>query len=59
MGRIICELERIYGIKQGNNQRTPTMSESTKTQESLAKEFMGLKMVETDCTMFNLLHKVI
>ena len=38
MGRIICELERIYGIKQGNNQRNPTMSESIKTQESLAKE---------------------
>ena len=38
MGRIIAELERIYGIKQGNNQRTPTMSESSKTQEDIAKE---------------------
>jgi ParB-like chromosome segregation protein Spo0J len=38
MGRIICELERIYGIKQGNNQRTPTLSESSKTQEDIAKE---------------------
>lgn len=22
MGRIICELERIYGVKKGNNQHT-------------------------------------
>ena len=36
MGRIICELERIYGIKQGNNQHS---SNSTNlTQEELAQK---------------------
>ena len=35
MGRIICELERIYGVKRGNNQSTSPLDNS-KTQEELA-----------------------
>lgn len=31
-------MERIYGIKQGNNQRTSNNFKSSKTQEELAKE---------------------
>lgn len=44
LGRCIKELERIYGIKQGNNQRTSNNFKasnnfkSSKTQEDLAKE---------------------
>ena len=34
MGRIICELERIYGIKNGNNQHTT----NGLTQEDIANE---------------------
>ena len=34
MGRIICELERIYGIKQGNNQHTTNGG----IQEDIANE---------------------
>jgi hypothetical protein len=37
MGRIICELERIYGIKQGNNQHT-TNGGIQKSQSDIAKE---------------------
>lgn len=38
LGRCIVELERIYGIKHGNNQRTLNNSNSLKTQESLAEQ---------------------
>lgn len=38
LGRCIKELERIYGIKQGNNQRTSNNFKSSKTQEDLAEE---------------------
>ena len=34
MGRIICELERIYNIKNGNNQHTT----NGLTQEDIANE---------------------
>lgn len=35
MGRIICELERIYGIKKGNNQYSEDGRNAT-TQKDLA-----------------------
>ena len=38
MGRIICELERIYGIKNGNNQRVSTLSNPSKTQNDLMND---------------------
>ena len=40
-GRCIVELERIYGIKQGNNQYSsfPQNAEPSKSQEDLASEF--------------------
>ena len=38
VGLRIKELERIYGIKQGNNQRTSNNFKSSKTQEELTKE---------------------
>lgn len=40
-GRCIKELERIYGIKQGNNQYSsfPQNAEPSKSQEDLASEF--------------------
>jgi hypothetical protein len=38
MGRIICELERIYGVRQGSAGKSdPTMSDGT-TQEDIANE---------------------
>ena len=36
MGRIICELERIYGIRQGNNQHSS--NGTNLTQEELAQK---------------------
>ena len=36
MGRIICELERIYGIKKGNNQHSS--NGTNLTQEELAQK---------------------
>ena len=42
MGRIICELERIYSIHKGNHiGENPTLSDS-KTQEDIAKEFRNV-----------------
>ena len=35
--RIICELERIYGVRQGNNQHT-TNGLTQKSQSDIAKE---------------------
>lgn len=37
MGRIICELERIYGVKNGNNQYTEDGRNAT-TQKDLANK---------------------
>ena len=36
MGRIICELERIYGVRQGNNQHSS--NGTNLTQEELAQK---------------------
>lgn len=38
MGKRIKELERLYGIEHGNNQRTSNNYNSSKTQEDLAKD---------------------
>ena len=38
LSKCIAELERIYGIKHGNNQRTVNNSQSL-TQKQLAKQF--------------------
>jgi len=38
MGRIICELERIYGVRQGNNQHTNNVGKQTKISNSLGIE---------------------
>jgi len=45
MGRIITELERIYGIRQGNNQHTNNVG-FQKTQKDVADE-MGIDNMES------------
>ena len=45
MGRIICELERIYGISKGNNQHTNNVG-FQKTQKDVADE-MGIDNMES------------
>jgi hypothetical protein len=38
MGRIICELERVYGVKNGNNQWVTQVAEGTKSQSDIAEQ---------------------
>ena len=38
MGRIICELERVYGIRQGSSGQSEPNNSVGRTQEDIAKE---------------------
>ena len=38
MGRIICELERIYGVRQGSAGKSDVPMELGKTQNNIADE---------------------
>ena len=44
MGRIICELERIYGIKKGGDRKSSLAMVDQKTQSDIAKE-LGMSVV--------------
>ena len=46
MGRIICELERIYGIKNGGDRKSDTTMLDVKTQKDVSNE-IGIDNMET------------
>ena len=38
MGRIICELERIYGVRRGGDHKSNSTMSSLKSQDNIMKE---------------------